>query len=127
MFACNGCQNLPKRHLTSAKAELVEVDDEGRQKYRLITANQNHECQPSPVNHLHTKFLHNMQHAIMKDPQKKLFEIYQTEKNRLCEPLEERMKKMFLAEVKPYRLFNTCYSNIRANLGLTKSKDSLNF
>ena len=126
VFACNGCQNLPKRHLTSAKAELVEVDDEGRQKYRLITANQNHECQPSPVNHLHTKFLHNMQHAIMKDPQKKLFEIYQTEKNHLCEPLEDRMKEMFLAEVKPYRLFNTCYSNIRANLGITKSKDSLN-
>ena len=35
-FLCNGCQSLPKRHSTSATAEMTNVDEEGRQKYMKL-------------------------------------------------------------------------------------------
>ena len=124
-FSCNGCRNVTKKHSYCATAKLVEVDDEGKQIYRLISAKQEHECQPSPVNHLHTKFLHSMQRAIVKYSQKKLSEIYQIVKDHFCESLEDWMKKMFLAEVKPSQLFNNTYSLMRANLGLSNGKNSL--
>ena len=112
-FECNGCKNMPDKQSTFATVKMVEYDAEGNPRYNLVSADQNHICKPSPVNHLHKIFMHHLRLSSIKDPKKKISEIYKTVRDELCASLEEGMKKQFLDEVKPYHNFDSTLARLR--------------
>jgi hypothetical protein len=103
LFSCNGKGCQAYAHATK------HIKEDGEVSFSLLDIPKNHNCTPSPVQHLIKRFKKRLCEAIAKEPTRSMHDIYTVLRAEFTSTMSEDMKIAFIQEIPN---FESCNSNL---------------